>query len=157
MVKLCPAPDLYEHRDSRDQRPGTPSVGYRVHSDTIADRTAVPRFFAVDEFETAGLESARSWLDRALELEAEAGAHGAPGAVSGHVHVSGDGHRMRNLSAWVSSTAHEEFLTGGALAQMFAMLGPPGTPCGQQRLPPGHEPHHGGPLLSVLIPSTVRL
>ncbi len=106
-----------------------PSVEYLLHRSTVADPTAVPAFFSVDEFRTAGHEATHAWIDRALSLEAEAGAHAAPGAVSGHIHVSGDGDRMLNLSGWVSPAAHAEFLADGSLLQVFAALGSPGTPC----------------------------
>ncbi|WP_405773447.1 hypothetical protein [Streptomyces sp. NBC_01538] len=106
-----------------------PPVEYLPHRSTVADPTAVPAFFSVDEFQTAGREATHAWIDRALSLEAEAGAHAAPGAVSGHIHVSGDGNRMLNLSGWVSPAAHAEFQAGGALLQVFAVLGSPGTPC----------------------------
>jgi hypothetical protein len=103
------------------------SVEYVVYRGTIADPTAVPTFFSVDEFQTAGLEATHAWIDRALSLEAEAGAHAAPGAVSGHIHVSADGTRMLNLSGWVSRAAHAEFLADGSMLQVFAALGSPGT------------------------------
>ncbi|WP_327723637.1 hypothetical protein [Streptomyces europaeiscabiei] len=106
-----------------------PSVEYLVHRSTVADPTAVPTFFSVDEFQTAGREATHAWIDRALSLEAKAGAHASPGAVSGHIHVSSDGTRMLNVSGWVSLAAHAEFLAGGALLQTFAALGSPGTPC----------------------------
>ncbi|MEV6948279.1 hypothetical protein AB0N07_41430 [Streptomyces sp. NPDC051172] len=106
-----------------------PSVDYVVHRSTVADHTAAPAFFSVDAFRTTGREATHAWMDRALALEAEAGAHTAPGAVSGHLHVSGDGARMLNLSGWVSPAAHAEFLAGGALRQVFEALGSPGTPC----------------------------
>jgi len=106
-----------------------PSVAYAVHRSTVADPAAAPAFFSVDAFSTAGREATHAWIDRALALEAEAGAHAAPGAVSGHIHVSADGTRMLNLSGWISPAAHAEFLAGGALTQVFETLGSPGTPC----------------------------